>query len=299
MNEPRPPIPRDIARQVRQRCRFGCVICQSPIYDYDHIIDYSDIREHSVENLVLLCPTCHRKKKKGQLTRERIHKALADNNRGARTKQESIEAEYNIVDFGSNLVGAIGGTLINVEGFGKISVRQEDMTLISAVIYDPDGRLAIEIIDNKYTLCVSTWDIEFVGETLTFRSQLNDIFAELIFSADARTLKVRGKFRISSDVTLKIKPNGVFLNQHLLARNNFVGSCQTGLLVAQEPGGRAVCAPPGCKMVGNKFEVIGGAAIYDAVYCEQNKIEYAEQGLVWSTGFLVSLATEEQGHRML
>lgn len=58
MNE-RPPIPAKIKRLVRQRCGFGCVICGSPIYEYDHIVNWSETHHHKAEELTLLCSKHH------------------------------------------------------------------------------------------------------------------------------------------------------------------------------------------------------------------------------------------------
>ena len=51
-------IPGETKRLVRQQCKFGCVLCSCPIYDYHHINENRD--DNRVDNLVLLCPTHHR-----------------------------------------------------------------------------------------------------------------------------------------------------------------------------------------------------------------------------------------------
>lgn len=61
----RPPIPGRIKRKVRQRCGFGCVICGFPIYHYDHIPGYANVRRHRAEELTLLCATHHDEKTRG------------------------------------------------------------------------------------------------------------------------------------------------------------------------------------------------------------------------------------------
>jgi hypothetical protein len=42
-------------REIRQRCGFGCVLCGIRIYQYDHIIDYAQVQEHTADNITLLC----------------------------------------------------------------------------------------------------------------------------------------------------------------------------------------------------------------------------------------------------
>jgi hypothetical protein len=63
----RPRIPSDIKRKVRQRCGFGCVICGLPLYEYDHLVPWSEVETHEADNLVLLCDRHHREKTSGLL----------------------------------------------------------------------------------------------------------------------------------------------------------------------------------------------------------------------------------------
>jgi len=78
MSAARPLIEESIKRQVRQRYAFGCVVCGSPLYEYDHIVPYSQVGTHEVENLVLLCDGHHREKTNGLLTEKQVRSAAAD-----------------------------------------------------------------------------------------------------------------------------------------------------------------------------------------------------------------------------
>ena len=56
-------IPSEVARAVRQRCGFGCVVCGAAIYDYEHFNpEFKDARIHDPSGIVLLCPNHHRAK---------------------------------------------------------------------------------------------------------------------------------------------------------------------------------------------------------------------------------------------
>jgi 5-methylcytosine-specific restriction endonuclease McrA len=76
--EGRPDIPDGIKREVRQRCGFGCVLCGFPIYEYEHIIDYSIVREHVAANLTLLCPNHHAQKTRKLISRQVVETANAN-----------------------------------------------------------------------------------------------------------------------------------------------------------------------------------------------------------------------------
>src|ERR1044071_10283987 len=68
MPESRPQIPEPIKREVRQRCGFGCVICGMPLYNYDHMTEWSEVHRHDAANLTLLCPNHHHEKTVGLRT---------------------------------------------------------------------------------------------------------------------------------------------------------------------------------------------------------------------------------------
>jgi len=96
--ETRPPIPSKIKREVRQRCGYGCILCGCPIYDYEHIEEYSVVKEHTFENLALLCPICHRKKTNKLISKEKILAALKSVEKRERTTPDEIPFEVYKLD---------------------------------------------------------------------------------------------------------------------------------------------------------------------------------------------------------
>ena len=36
-------MPLPIQREVRQRCGFGCVVCGLPLYEYDHLLGWTNV----------------------------------------------------------------------------------------------------------------------------------------------------------------------------------------------------------------------------------------------------------------
>ena len=72
-------IPSEIKREVRKRCGFGCVVCGSAIYEYEHFDpEFKDAKEHIADGIALLCPTDHRRKEKKLLSREKYLEAIAN-----------------------------------------------------------------------------------------------------------------------------------------------------------------------------------------------------------------------------
>lgn len=78
-NEERPPIPTELRRQVLVEAGHRCAIptCRHIDVDVHHIVPWEQCKEHKYENLIALCPNCHRRADRGEIDRKslRIYKA--------------------------------------------------------------------------------------------------------------------------------------------------------------------------------------------------------------------------------
>lgn len=73
--ETRPPIPADTRRRVLVEAGHRCAIptCRHIEIDVHHIIPWTTCREHKYENLIALCPNCHRRADRGDIDRKSLH----------------------------------------------------------------------------------------------------------------------------------------------------------------------------------------------------------------------------------
>ena len=76
----RPSIPAELKRRVLCEAGHRCAIhtCRSIIeVDIHHIVPWSKCKEHNYENLIALCPNCHRLADRGRIDKKslRIYKA--------------------------------------------------------------------------------------------------------------------------------------------------------------------------------------------------------------------------------
>lgn len=64
----RPAIPADLKRRILMAAGHRCAIptCRTVPVQLAHIEPYSEVRGHSFENLIALCPTCHTRYDKGR-----------------------------------------------------------------------------------------------------------------------------------------------------------------------------------------------------------------------------------------
>lgn len=78
-SEDRPPIPAELRRRVLVEAGHRCAIttCRHIEVDVHHITPWETCKKHEYDNLIALCPNCHRRADRGEIDRKslRIYKA--------------------------------------------------------------------------------------------------------------------------------------------------------------------------------------------------------------------------------
>ena len=71
MPDGRPPIPRELERRILVEAGHRCAIptCRAHPVEIAHIKPWSNVKEHTYENLIALCPTCHTRYDRGDIDR--------------------------------------------------------------------------------------------------------------------------------------------------------------------------------------------------------------------------------------
>lgn len=92
--ETRPPIPTEIRRRVLVKSGHRCAIptCRYIEIDVHHIIPWAQCQAHEYDNLIALCPNCHRRADSGKIDRKslRLYKL---NLRFAHDKYSQLEID--------------------------------------------------------------------------------------------------------------------------------------------------------------------------------------------------------------
>ncbi|MEW1774676.1 HNH endonuclease signature motif containing protein [Streptomyces sp. NPDC086777] len=72
MAEDRPKIPMELKRAVLVEAGHRCAIatCRQTPVDLAHIEPWTKVQEHTFDNLIALCPTCHRRFDRGEIDRK-------------------------------------------------------------------------------------------------------------------------------------------------------------------------------------------------------------------------------------
>ena len=173
-------IPAPVAREVRQRCGFCCVLCGQPIVEYEHMIPFADVQEHNASDITLLCSQCHRKKTSGLISVDAIREA--DQNPYMKSCEKSAPEMFSypnnlpyLLEVGScglmiahPHVNEIDAIVIDSVSFLKLK-NDKGRLLLSIAVTDRMGRPLVVIIDNVLQVYPDAWDIVFQGTTLEVR----------------------------------------------------------------------------------------------------------------------------------
>lgn len=76
----RPAIPQPLERQVKMEAGHRCAIptCRQTPVELAHILPWKDVKEHTFENLIALCPTCHTRYDRGEIDRKSMQQYKAN-----------------------------------------------------------------------------------------------------------------------------------------------------------------------------------------------------------------------------
>lgn len=172
-------IPEAVKREVRQRDGFGCIVCGSAFYQYDHLgTAFKDAGTHDPKEIVLLCGGCHDRKTRGALSTE----TLQAHAQSPRCVQKGFS--WGLLDIGHDYPEIVLGTLTATHVRSLLTIDGEDVLsiappvvphgpfTINASLYDQNGRQTLKIVRNEFQAGTSNWDVEVTGPRVTVRSAL-------------------------------------------------------------------------------------------------------------------------------
>lgn len=180
-------IPSPIKRGVRQRDWFGCIFCALPFIQYEHVDPlFCDAKQHTINGITLLCPTCHAK-----VTSKLISKALVKDAMKKPKAKELKKVSDKLLFTESHPTVHIGGakfekcnTILRCKGEDIFSISNEDdRYFINAKFWDSKGNQNLTIVNNEWQVQTENiWDLEVIGNTITIREKYKRPSIILTFS---------------------------------------------------------------------------------------------------------------------
>jgi hypothetical protein len=174
-------IPDSIKRNIRQRSGFGCVICGFGITEYEHVNpEFKNAREHSPNNITLLCPNHHALKTKKILSVETIREAMANPKALQVGYIESffdIGRGYPAIQFSGSLIEHCTIPIM-VKGEPIIMIEKDEEAnrfVLSGQFYDSTGKKTLIIVRNEWRSYTANWDIITEQNRITIREKQGKI----------------------------------------------------------------------------------------------------------------------------
>jgi hypothetical protein len=165
-------IPENVAREVRQRSRFGCVACGGIPYEYHHFDPpFANATDHVAKGITLLCPTHHAHVTTGLWSDDKIR---THNDNPFNTLQHPhfhLECRPPVFICLGSLLLYGGSPSIVIEGESVLSVMVDPMegVLLSAKLYSEDEKLTVDIDRNHLRVIDPRWDMQLKGPILEIR----------------------------------------------------------------------------------------------------------------------------------
>jgi hypothetical protein len=168
--------PAAVAREVRQRSRFGCVICRAAVCQYEHIQpEFSDAVAHDPSRICLLCGHCHDKVTRGLLSKSTIKRRYA-----AIQSSEDVHPPLDEFDLSEEVTVVLGScifhkpkALLEIDGVTALAIEgPEDgaaFPTLSGAFADDSGNELLRIDRNIWSGASTAWDVEVKGPTITVR----------------------------------------------------------------------------------------------------------------------------------
>ena len=269
-------IPGDIALEIRRRSKFGCVVCRSAIYQYEHIDPvFADATAHEPEKMCLLCGGCHDKVTRGRLSKETV-KTRYDEVMGS----ADIRRPFEELDLSANniFVGMGSATfeyarhLLRINGRDLLSITPPKegsaFPTLNGVFCDRNGNEILRIADNVWEGAIDAWDIQIVGRTVTVKTEgERTALAFAIEPPDKITITDLDMYLESCHVMCN--RDGLLVGQVNGQRYAYIGignfDCQGAEVGVDVDSRDAGVVPRGISMVGGEGVNLDGTGIRIAV----------------------------------
>lgn len=175
-------IPADVARAVRQRDGFGCVLCGSAVYTYEHVDPpFSEAKVHDPTCIALLCAGCHDRVTRGLLSKATVMSATQH------PKCRETGFSFGPFDLGSMhpqiRIGPVTArsvkTVIRAVGDDIIKIEPPEAAggpfRLTARLSNQAGTEIFRIDKNEWATPTSNWDVQVKGARITVHNAPGDV----------------------------------------------------------------------------------------------------------------------------
>ena len=207
------------------------MICGSPIYEYDHMLEWCKTHHHKADELTLLCSKHHTEKTKGLLPVEKVKAA----NRNPYNFVHGESSPQTLYYDGNHFKLKLGDSVSTytdlrqgqtfspfaIDGLPVVAFFNDyGNILLNIEFRDASGEVIFRVTDSELVYSVGVWDVEWVGQTLTIREGLGRISLELEFAPPSMVSINRGSLHFNG-IEIEVGPDFVFC----LNNQSFIIGC--------------------------------------------------------------------------
>jgi hypothetical protein len=176
-------IPESVEREVRQRCKFSCVMCESGIYHFHHFEPtFADAKVHSPEGITLLCGQCHDYVERGLKSKSEV--VDADKRRVQEMPSANILLSirppfYTIIGSAVFVGTGVFVALDDAPVFQVLQSTEGSSLEFSANLFDAEGNSRLIIERNVIRARPNNWDVLVQGPLIRIWSAAKKLFIEI------------------------------------------------------------------------------------------------------------------------
>ncbi|MBO3098797.1 HNH endonuclease [Gelidibacter pelagius] len=184
-------IPQRISKAVQEKHFFECAWCGTIITDRHHIEEFSDGGKHSIENLILLCPNCHRQTHQGQISKKELLERVNLHKQGDRISGSIFlqVTKRKVITGGSTFIDTPIIVKYQEENIIEFQKLKNGKYTIKTKFYDINGRLIFWMNSNRYWSAVP-FIVESERSYLFIKNRCNPQYLSIEMENDA--IKMQG-----------------------------------------------------------------------------------------------------------
>jgi len=237
-------IKASVRREIRQHDGFGCILCGSAIYTYEHIDPvFEEATVHDPDKIALLCAGCHDRVTRGILSKETV-KAAKKNPKCLRDGFSfgpfDIGAKYPIVKIGT-LTVLETPKIISILDDSVLEIEPPEFEggpfRLSALLSNAKGEEILRIDKNEWKTPTLNWDVEVKGARIIVRNALGDI--AVILRTDpphSIILEQLNMYHRGATITANVTTNSMEVTDStgssITAPGYTLGGCDTAIQVS-------------------------------------------------------------------
>lgn len=222
-------IPNQLKREVRKKSYYGCVHCGNPLIQYHHVIPFSEVHEHKLENLTCLCPTCHMNFHNGVMSKRELYNDIQT----PCNKDKSVLSESFSLGNPSQSYMILGtnkfintSTILRVNGKNVIwyNLDEQGNLLLNVIFFNNKGDIVGIIEDNCWSTPINEniWDIDYSAGILKVKSTSNSI--DFKFGIKDDVILIDCNMMINGRL-FKANKNEINMQNTCFIKNSIIDSC--------------------------------------------------------------------------